>query len=313
MLTFFRKDSERLVYVIKSRKPLSDADIEKFQWLFNGYDEVSTSGIKGKFIGPRREMVTPWSTNAVEITLNMGIQGIERIEVFRPDDGKMDPMLETQYQKLESEIFDQNREPDSIKTIDKIEEYNEEQGLALNFEEVRFLKYISKKIGRKLTDSEIFGFSQINSEHCRHKIFNGRFVIDGVEQDLSLFDWIKRTTRENPNDVVSAYKDNVAFIEGPEMELFYPTSDDKPSEFTTRRVESVISLKAETHNFPTTVEPFFGASTGSGGEIRDRMAGGKGSMPIVGTAVYMTSTQIPVSNSRRNSHQSIERRIRFWK
>ncbi|PKP02501.1 MAG: phosphoribosylformylglycinamidine synthase [Bacteroidetes bacterium HGW-Bacteroidetes-6] len=308
MLTFFRKDSERLVYVIKSRKPLSDADIEKFQWLFNGYDEVSTSGIKGKFIGPRREMVTPWSTNAVEITLNMGIQGIERIEVFRPDDGKMDPMLETQYQKLESEIFDQNREPDSIKTIDKIEEYNEEQGLALNFEEVRFLKYISKKIGRKLTDSEIFGFSQINSEHCRHKIFNGRFVIDGVEQDLSLFDWIKRTTRENPNDVVSAYKDNVAFIEGPEMELFYPTSDDKPSEFTTRRVESVISLKAETHNFPTTVEPFFGASTGSGGEIRDRMAGGKGSMPIVGTAVYMTSKPKLEEAEINNSEEATERR-----
>ncbi len=289
MLTFFRKDSERLVYVIKSQKPLGNADIEKFRWLFNGYDEVSTSKIEGKFIGPRREMVTPWSTNAVEITLNMGIQNLERIEVFRPDDGKIDPMLETRYNGLEPNIFDQNREPEPIKSIDKIEEYNEQQGLALNFEEVRFLKYISKKIGRKLTDSEIFGFSQINSEHCRHKIFNGLFIIDGIEQELSLFDWIKRTTKENPNEVVSAYKDNVAFIEGPEIELFYPTSDDHPSEFTTRKVESVISLKAETHNFPTTVEPFFGASTGSGGEIRDRMAGGKGSMPLVGTAVYMTS------------------------
>jgi len=289
MLTFFNKEAEQLVYVVKSRKPLHDKDIEKFKWLFAGCDSITTDGVKGTFVGPRREMITPWSTNAVEITLNMGLEGIERIEVFRPDNGKMDPMLEMVYKGLNTDMFDQNRDPEPIRFIDHLEEYNEEKGLALSFEEVRFLKYISKKIGRKLTDSEIFGFSQINSEHCRHKIFNGQYIIDGIEHDMTLFQWIKLTTKEHPNDVISAYKDNVAFIDGPEIELFCPEQDDVPSDFTIRKAESVISLKAETHNFPTTVEPFFGASTGSGGEIRDRMAGGKGCMPLVGTAVYMTS------------------------
>ncbi|MPM02546.1 Phosphoribosylformylglycinamidine synthase [bioreactor metagenome] len=289
MLTFFKLESEGLVYVVQSQSKLGESEIEKFRWLFGSCSEITTAGIKGNFIGPRREMVTPWSTNAVEITLNMGLRGIDRIEVFRPESGKIDPMLEMVYNGLAPDMFDQERKPEPIKFVDRIEDYNEQQGLALNFEEVRFLKYISKKIGRKLSDSEIFGFSQINSEHCRHKIFNGQFIIDGVEKDLSLFQWIKLTTKENPNDVISAYKDNVAFIDGPEIELFGPQNDDMPSEFVTRKVESVISLKAETHNFPTTVEPFFGASTGSGGEIRDRMAGGKGCMPLVGSAVYMTS------------------------
>lgn len=300
MLTFFKQESEGLIYAVQSRTQLGEKDVEKFRWLFGSCSEISTEGIKGDFIGPRREMVTPWSTNAVDITVNMGVQDIERIEVFRPQKGKMDPMLEMEYKSLTPDMFNQERQPEPIKFIDHLEEYNEQQGLALSFEEVRFLKYISKKIGRKLTDSEIFGFSQVNSEHCRHKIFNGDFIIDGREMEMSLFQWIKLTTKEHPNDVISAYKDNVAFIDGPEVELFGPQNDDQPSEFVTRKVESVISLKAETHNFPTTVEPFFGASTGSGGEIRDRMAGGKGCMPLVGTAVYMTSKprlEEPVANA----------------
>ena len=144
-------------------------------------------------------------------------------------------------------------------------------------------------MGRKLTDSEVFGFAQINSEHCRHKIFGGTFIIDGVEMESSLFQMIKKTTQENPNKIISAYKDNVAFAEGPEIEQFAPKDHSTADYFIIKNVKSVISLKAETHNFPTTVEPFNGASTGTGGEIRDRMGGGKGSWPIAGTAVYMTS------------------------
>ncbi len=140
-----------------------------------------------------------------------------------------------------------------------------------------------------MTDSEVFGFAQINSEHCRHKIFGGTFIIDGVEQESSLFQMIKKTTQENPNKIISAYKDNVAFAEGPVVEQFAPADHSKPDFFQVKDIKSVISLKAETHNFPTTVEPFNGASTGTGGEIRDRMGGGKGSWPIAGTAVYMTS------------------------
>ncbi len=145
------------------------------------------------------------------------------------------------------------------------------------------------ELGRPLTDSEVFGFAQINSEHCRHKIFGGTFIIDGEEKPSSLFQMIKKTTQENPHRIISAYKDNVAFAQGPVVEQFAPQDHSTSDYFVIKDIESVISLKAETHNFPTTVEPFNGASTGTGGEIRDRMGGGVGSWPIAGTAVYMTS------------------------
>ncbi|HRR50038.1 MAG TPA: phosphoribosylformylglycinamidine synthase, partial [Bacteroidales bacterium] len=190
---------------------------------------------------------------------------------------------------LDEEIFTINREPEKIKYITDIEEYNQQEGLALNIEEIEYLRKLSDKLGRALTDSEVFGFSQVNSEHCRHKIFNGTFIIDGVEMPSTLFGLIKKTSKLNPNRIVSAYKDNCAFIEGPDIQLFRPQSGDKPDFFEISQEKSVISLKAETHNFPTTVEPFNGAATGSGGEIRDRMAGGRGSFPLAGTAVYMTS------------------------
>ncbi|HMT67844.1 MAG TPA: AIR synthase-related protein, partial [Bacteroidales bacterium] len=160
-------------------------------------------------------------------------------------------------------------------------------------EEIEYLNNLSRNLGRKLTDSEVFGFSQVNSEHCRHKIFNGTFIIDGEERKSSLFDLIKRTTRENRNHVVSAYKDNCAFLDGPVIEQFAPATQDKPDYFRVKYIQSVLTIKAETHNFPTTVEPVNGASTGTGGEIRDRIAGGKGSLPIAGTAVYMTSYPRP--------------------
>src|SRR5690606_17937913 len=132
---------------------------------------------------------------------------------------------------------------------------------------IKYLEELSDYLGRKLTDSEVFGFSQVNSEHCRHKIFNGIFVIDGVEMESTLFQLIKNTTHFNRNKVVSAYKDNCAFLQGPVVEQFAPSTQDKPDFFAVKTFESVLSLKAETHNFPTTVEPFNGASTGTGGEI----------------------------------------------
>src|SRR5690606_29305316 len=132
-------------------------------------------------------------------------------------------------------------------------------------------------------------FSQANSEHCRHKIFNGTFIIDGQEQPSSLFKLIKETSKTHPNGIVFAYKDNVAFVQGPRVTQFAPKSADKPDFYEEKDFDSVISLKAETHNFPTTVEPFSGAATGSGGEIRDRLAGGQGALPLAGTAVYMTA------------------------
>ena len=271
---------------------MSAQDISKLNWLFADSNKIEKSVLTDFFVGPRATMVTPWSTNAVEITQNMGISGIIRIEEFHKasdDSFDFDPMLSQKYTELNQDIFTIHIQPEAILDIDDIAAYNKSEGLSLSPDEVEYLDNLSVKLGRKLTDSEIFAFSQANSEHCRHKIFNGTFVIDGVEKETSLFKLIKKTSQENPNDIVSAYKDNVAFVKGPRVQQFAPKTADKPDFYEIKDFDSVISLKAETHNFPTTVEPFNGAATGSGGEIRDRLAGGQGSLPMAGTAVYMTS------------------------
>ncbi|MBS0000840.1 MAG: phosphoribosylformylglycinamidine synthase, partial [Cyclobacteriaceae bacterium] len=290
MIHFFQGPDE-ILYAVVASGPLSDESIQKLEWLFSGAFLLERESVTGPFIGPKKEMVTPWSTNAVEITANMGIEGISRIEEFRKATGnaEYDPMLQFLYETLGQDIFTIQHPPESIRNIEDISAYNREEGLALNEEEIKYLEEISGILGRQLTDSEVFGFSQVNSEHCRHKIFNGTFVIDEEEMPETLFQLIKKTSRENSGNLVSAYRDNVAFIKGPVIEQFAPVRQDIPDFFETRDIRSVISLKAETHNFPTTVEPFNGASTGTGGEIRDRMAGGKGSIPMAGTAVYMTS------------------------
>lgn len=290
MITFFKTPSQSII-AVDSVQPIQDECKKRLIWLFGNAEYIPYFEIEEQFIGPRREMITPWSTCAVEITQNMGIEGIVRIEEYFPaqDDSAFDAMLQRRYEKLDQEIFRIDRQPESIILIDDIAKYNEQEGLALSEEEIDYLDSVSRKLNRKLTDSEVFGFSQVNSEHCRHKIFNGTFIVDGEEKESSLFKLIKKTSAVNPNTLVSAYKDNVAFVQGPAIEQFAPASGDKADFFQTKEIESVLSLKAETHNFPTTVEPFNGASTGTGGEIRDRLAGGKASLPVAGTAVYMTS------------------------
>ncbi|WP_299100685.1 phosphoribosylformylglycinamidine synthase [uncultured Winogradskyella sp.] len=291
MIHFFGNQNSK-VYAVQATKELSTATISKLTWLFANQPKIEQASLDAFFVGPRAAMITPWSTNAVEITQNMGISNIIRIEEFTSvsdDFSEFDPMISEKYQSLNQDIFKIDIQPEAILNIEDISAYNEQEGLSLSEEEVAYLEGVAEKIGRPLTDSEVFGFSQVNSEHCRHKIFNGTFVIDGEEKDTSLFKLIKETSKQNPNDIVSAYKDNVAFIKGPIVEQFAPQRADIPDFYTTKNYESVISLKAETHNFPTTVEPFNGAATGSGGEIRDRLAGGKGSLPLAGTAVYMTS------------------------
>ncbi len=290
MIHFFQKTTNEII-AVGTHGHLEKAEIKKLNWLFSGAELVKEINISGVFIGARKEMVTPWSTNATDIAHNAGLDNIYRIETFTPETNfsDFDPMLQQKYDGLDQTLFTLDIQPAAIQHIEDIDAYNQNEGLALSEEEVEYLNGVSKEIGRPLTDTEVFGFSQINSEHCRHKIFNGTFIIDDQEQEFSLFQWIKKTSKENPNYLVSAYKDNVAFIEGPLVEQFAPVSQDKPDWFETMDFESVLSLKAETHNFPTTVEPFNGAATGSGGEIRDRMAGGQGSIPLAGTAVYMTS------------------------
>jgi len=291
MILFFRTPSQSVIAAQTDHRPGRD-EIDELSWLFGDATLENAAKLDGFFVGPRREMITPWSTNAVEITQNMSLSGILRIEEFFPVDSaeaEHDPMLQRMYDGLDQDIFSVSLQPEPIRLVDNLEEYNEEEGLALSPEEMEYLHNIEKQLGRPLTDSEIFGFAQINSEHCRHKIFGGVFVIDGKEMESSLFAMIKRTTKENPHKILSAYKDNVAFSAGPVIEQFAPADQTTSDYFRIKDIESVISLKAETHNFPTTVEPFNGAATGTGGEIRDRMGGGVGSWPIAGTAVYMTS------------------------
>ena len=290
MIQFFHLPAGT-VYAVEVDHALTEDERAPLSWLFGQAAAVDSPEIEGRFVGPRREMITPWSTNAVEITQNMGLKGISRIEEYLPatDQADCDPMLQRMYDRLDQRLFTTDRQPEPIVYIDDIADYNRREGLALSDDEVRYLNDLSHRLGRKLTDSEVFGFSQVNSEHCRHKIFGGKFVIDGVEQPHSLFAMIKRTSSVNPNGLVSAYKDNVAFNAGPTVEQFAPASADGPDFFVTRPIPTVLALKAETHNFPTTVEPFNGAATGTGGEIRDRLGGGHASLPLAGTAVYMTA------------------------
>lgn len=290
MIHFFG-DPLRILFAVQATEALTDSDVSKLTWLFGHQPKLGGQAVDGHFMGPRAAMVSPWSTNAVEITQNMGIAGIRRIEQYTPfsESADFDPMLNQKFDGLGQHLFAIDIQPEPIRQIADIAAYNASEGLALSEEEVAYLEEVAQRIGRSLTDSEVFGFSQINSEHCRHKIFNGSFVIDGEEQTDSLFAMIRKTSKAHPNSIVSAYKDNVAFLKGPKLQQFAPERPDQPSNYTKKEVDTVVSLKAETHNFPTTVEPFNGAATGSGGEIRDRMAGGIGSLPLAGTAVYMTA------------------------
>ena len=308
MILFFQAPAGNLI-AVDAKESISDQDIQKLVWLFDGATQIDSEIVEGWFVGPRKEMLTPWSTNAVEITQNMGISGIARIEEYiqvENEKAGFDPMLQHLYNNLDQTIFTIERKPEDIVNIEDIKSYNEQEGLALSAAEVEYLESVAELLERPLTDSEVFGFSQVNSEHCRHKIFNGTFIIDGKEEELSLFKLIKKTTATNPNKIVSAYKDNCSFAEGPVVEQFAPASHDKADFFQVKDIKTVLSLKAETHNFPTTVEPFNGAATGTGGEIRDRIAGGKGALPVAGTAVYMTS--YPRTESGRAWEQATEER-----
>lgn len=291
MIQFFKTTSGSII-AVEIQIVLPEESVKALCWLFGDAEVLSEKNIEGYFVGPRKEMVTPWSTNAVEITQNMNMSGITRIEEYFPvkdEHAAFDPMLQRLYHGLDQSIFETTRKPEPIRIVENIEEENEKEGLALSPEEIEYLHKVEGQMGRKLTDSEVFGFAQINSEHCRHKIFGGVFIIDGKEMPSSLFAMIKKTTKEHPHKIISAYKDNVAFSQGPVVEQFAPEDQSTSDYFVIKNIESVISLKAETHNFPTTVEPFNGAATGTGGEIRDRMGGGTGSWPIAGTAVYMTA------------------------
>lgn len=273
-------------YLAQAKTSMSNGSLDILSWLLCANQIES---IPVPFIGPRREMVSPWCSNALEICRTAGVTELIRVEKFHTPNGEctLDPMLEAKYERFSHDFFSVEREREAVQRVEDIEAFSHQEGLALSVSELDYLHSLSEKIARPLTDTEVYAFAQINSEHCRHKIFNAEFTIDGEKKELSLFDLIRQTSKTSPSQIVSAYSDNVAFVKGAQSVDFFPSGDKNI--FSTADRELVVSIKAETHNFPTAVEPFFGASTGTGGEIRDRMAGGQGSVPLTGSAVYMTS------------------------
>ncbi len=193
MISFFKK-SHKFFFAVEHTNILQKSDINKLKWLFDNSELIKSKTIKGNFIGPIKEMITPWSTNAVEIAENIEIKSITRIEklIKKEDESIIDPMLEQIYNNPNQNIFYIERKAEKILEVKDLKKYNKKEGLALNEEEIKYLENVSKKIRRKLTDSEVFGFSQVNSEHCRHKIFNGAFIIDNKKKSDSLFDLIKK-------------------------------------------------------------------------------------------------------------------------
>jgi len=172
MILFFGQQTTS-IFAVEINTNLSAADRNKLVWLFGDQPQLELEHLSGDFIGPRAAMITPWSTNAVEITQNMGIEGISRIELFHPskEDQQFDPMISQKFSGLGQQLFTIDILPEAIKEIKDISAYNQEEGLALSEEEITYLNSVANKIGRSLTDSEVFGFSQVNSEHCRHKMF----------------------------------------------------------------------------------------------------------------------------------------------
>ena len=165
MILFFRTPSKSVI-AVESNHQLTPDESNKLCWLFGEAVTESEENLKGCFVGPRREMITPWSTNAVEITQNMGLEGISRIEEYFPvkdENADYDPMLQRMYKGLDQNVFTTNRQPEPIIYIEDLEVYNEKEGLALSKEEMDYLKKVEKDLGRKLTDSEVFGFAQINT------------------------------------------------------------------------------------------------------------------------------------------------------
>ena len=238
MILFARSNANQF-FAIESTTTIHPEVHEKLEWLLNATILPETT-LTGLFVGPRKEMLTPWCTNAIEIMENMGIDTINRIEELTLVNDALvprDKMLQVIFENPGQDIFFIAATPTPIIEVEDIASFNQKEGLALSDEEINYLNSVSQKLDRKLTDSEVFGFSQVNSEHCRHKIFNGIFVIDGVEKETSLFKLIKKTTETHPNTVVSAYKDNVAFIQGPIIEQFAPSFQETSSEFETKQIE----------------------------------------------------------------------------
>jgi phosphoribosylformylglycinamidine synthase len=279
--------------------PLSAADRERLERLLAYGSPAAAAEGDLYLVVPRIGTISPWSSKATDIARNCGLEKVKRIErgtVYcvrgaSKDLGAAlhDRMTETVLRSFDEagRLFEHvPARPLEILSIEKIRDVNRQLGLALSDDEVEYLEQAYRAIGRDPTDAELTMFAQANSEHCRHKIFNGDWIIDGVRQPQSLFAMIRHTHAVSPHGTVVAYSDNAAIMEGGVAQRFYP-NENKTYERKSELTHSV--LKVETHNHPTAISPFPGAATGAGGEIRDEGATGRGAKPKAGLVGYSVS------------------------
>ena len=314
------KLSSEFWYFVGSEKALDAATVEKLQALLAAQSVEQTpkarEGLHLFLVTPRLGTISPWASKATNIAENCGLEGIERIERGMAvwlegrlnDDEKQqwaallhDRMTESVLPDFQtaSKLF-HHLESETFSTVDvlgggkeALVKANTEMGLALSADEIDYLVENYQALQRNPSDVELMMFAQANSEHCRHKIFNADFILNGEKQPKSLFGMIRDTHNAHPEGTVVAYKDNSSVIEGAKIERFYPNAAENQG-YRFHEEDTHIIMKVETHNHPTAIAPFAGAATGAGGEIRDEGATGKGSRPKAGlTGFTVSNLNIP--------------------
>lgn len=307
-------------YFVGSEKALDAATVEKLQALLAAQSVEQTpkarEGLHLFLVTPRLGTISPWASKATNIAENCGLAGIERIERGMAvwlegeltDEQKQqwaallhDRMTESVLPDFQtaSKLF-HHLESETFSTVDvlgggkeALVKANTETGLALSADEIDYLVENYQALQRNPSDVELMMFAQANSEHCRHKIFNADFILNGEKQPKSLFGMIRDTHNAHPEGTVVAYKDNSSVIEGAKIERFYPNAAENQG-YRFHKEDTHIIMKVETHNHPTAIAPFAGAATGAGGEIRDEGATGKGSRPKAGlTGFTVSNLNIP--------------------
>ena len=299
----------RFVYLVESEKPLKDADVGALQDLLHAgvADRLDDDGLV--LVVPRLGTQSPWSTKATDIAWHCGLGSVMRIErgvayhlcglsnELRAEAGKLlhDRMTQSVLDSLtEAHAIFQHNPPRALASVpvsaegaQALRKADQALGLALSEDEIDYLVDAFTAMGRDPTDAELMMFAQANSEHCRHKIFNANWTVDGVESDQTLFGMIRNTHATSPDGVLSAYHDNSAVIAGPEGRRFF--TDPETGVYSWHAESLPFQIKVETHNPPTAISPFPGAATGSGGEIRDEAATGRGARPKAGICGFSVS------------------------
>ncbi|MDR2555823.1 MAG: phosphoribosylformylglycinamidine synthase [Fibromonadaceae bacterium] len=296
--------SAEYLHIAETERDLTEEELKKLEILLE-YGEARVGArliaplpaATQLIVAPRAGTISPWSSKATDILHICGLHAVIRIERAVVWNFTQDlPPKEMLFDRMTQQIFQSkeelaalftHKEPKPLTRISDLEKANSELGLALSAEEINYLKEKFAELGREPSDVELMMFAQANSEHCRHKIFNAEWEINGEQQDLSLFQMIKNTYKCSPNGILSAYKDNAAVMEGFEAQRFY--ASPKNNEYSYHKEPVHILMKVETHNHPTAISPFPGAATGSGGEIRDEGATGTGSKPKAGLCGFSVS------------------------